>query len=419
MKKLMLLACGLCIAGVSFAQQSVLKEAERGMKVEVPDHAKIARMLEGAMTNPETANEVKTWYLAGKNAFQTWQTGWELLQIGQEPDKVNMSRAIVNGFDYYTKALPMDTVVDAKGKVKTKYSKEIVKTLAASPVNFYDAGVFLYEANDLKGAYRAWEIYTLIPKMGAQLGKETPAMPSDSIMATTYYNMGIFAYQAGMKPEAMKSFLEAAHLGQGETAYDNALAMAQDLEDMQAMEAIATEAFKAYGKQNYIGALVSIYVKNGQYDKARDMVDKALEANPGNAVLFNTKAILIETSSSDESLAPEQVKKINDEATEYYKKAVDADPEFAEARYHYGRMLANSAYNLNDSEEVNNLTTKEYNAFKESTIDPLFRQAAEQLEIAIKLNPEANRQAFTILKNLYYNLGDEENMKRIEDLELE
>lgn len=417
MKKLTIMAIGLCLCGTAVAQENVLKEAERGLRVEVPDHAKIASMLEGALTDPSTAENVKTWYLAGKNAFQTWQTGWEQLQIGGNPDKVNMSNAIIKGFDYYTKALPMDTVVDAKGKVKTKYSKEIVKTLGDSPNNFYDAGVFLYEANDLKNAYRAWEIFTQLPTMTAQLGKSTPAMPADTIMATTYFNMGIFALQADMKPEAMKSFLQAARLGQGETAYNNALAMAQELQDMQAMEEIANEAFAKYGSQNFIGALVNVYVKNGEYEKALEMINKAIAANPESSVLYNVKGVLVENRTNDENISKEDAEAANAEALELYGKAVQLDPDNAEARYNYGRVIANKAYKTSD--DAYQLSTAEFNKLKTDTIDPLFKQAAEQLEQAIKLNPEGNRQAFTILKNIYYNLGDEENMKRISDLELE
>ncbi|MDE7334981.1 MAG: hypothetical protein K2N10_01545, partial [Muribaculaceae bacterium] len=110
MKKLLFVACGLLMAGTAFAQKDVLKAAKNKMSVEVPDHAAIASMLEGAMTNSETANDVYTWYLAGKNGFKTWQTGWEQLQIGGNPDKVKMSNAILNGYDYYMKAFTMDTV---------------------------------------------------------------------------------------------------------------------------------------------------------------------------------------------------------------------------------------------------------------------------------------------------------------------
>lgn len=418
MKKTLLMACGLLVAGAAFAQENVLKEAERGLKVEVPDHAGIASMLQGAMTDPSTAGNVKTWYLAGKNAFQTWQTGWEQMQIGGNPDKAKMSKAIVNGFDYYMKAFTMDTIVTdpVKGKFKAKHSKEMAKTIAGNVNNFYDAGVYLYEAQDLAGAYRAWEIFTLLPTL-PQLGKEAPAAAPDSTLAQTYYNMGIFAYQADMKPEALKSFMAAAELGQGETAYDNALSMAAELNDLAAMEKIANEGFNKFGKQTYIGSLVNIYVKNGEYDKALNMINKALAANPDNAVLHNVKGVLVENRTNEEGISAEDAAKANAEALELYAKAVELDPENPDARFNYGRVLANKAYKTSD--DAVDLSNEEYSKLKDEVINPLFKQAAEQLEKSIAINPEANRQAFTILKNIYYNLNDEANMKRIADLELQ
>lgn len=414
----MLLACAAMFTGAAFAQESALKEAERGLKVEVPDHGRIASLLEGAMTDPSTANLAKTWYLAGKNGFQTFQTGYEQFQVGAKPDLVNMSRAIVNGYDYYMKALSLDTIVDAKGKVKTKYSKDIVKTLAGSSQNFNDAGVWLYEANDLKGAYQAWNIMMGLPHM-PQLGKLAPAEQPDSVQASTYYNMGIFAYQADMKREALDAFLKSARKGFGETAYDNALAMATELEDMPLIEQIATEAFQKFGKQNYIGSLVNIYVKKGEYEKALEMINKALESNPESAVLYSVKGVLVENRTNEEGLPKAEIDRLNEEAIGYYKKATELDPNNAEAHYHYGRMIANRAYNISDSDEAAAMTTAEYNNLKETVIKPLFVQAAGELEKAIAIDKEANRQAFTILKNIYYNLDDEENMERIRALELE
>ncbi|MDE6222318.1 MAG: hypothetical protein K2M49_01325 [Muribaculaceae bacterium] len=420
MKKVLLIACGLMMAGSAFAQQNVLKDAERALRVEVPDHAKIASMLEGAMTNPETAEDVKTWYLAGKNAFQTWQTGWEQLQQGGNPDKVKMSKAIVDGYDFYVKAFGMDTVrtLDKKGveKIKTKYSKEMVKTIVANMDRFYDAGALLYEGQDLPRAYRAWEIYTSMPTMPS-LGKDAPAAPHDSIMGQTYYNMGIFAYQADMKPEALKSFVNAIEHGWGEAAYDNALALAAELEDMPMMERIANEGFNKFGKQNYIGTLVSLYVKKGDYDTALQMVNRALAQNPDNAVLYNVKGVLVESTAQEEGLAPEKVAAANEEALGYYGKAVELDANNPEARFNYGRMLANKAYKASD--DGIELSNEDYNKLQEEVIVPYFKQAAEQLEACIAINPETNRQAFTILKNIYYNLKDDVNMQRIADLELE
>lgn len=416
MKKLILLACGLCLAGSAFAQESVLKDAERMLKVEVPDHAKIATMLTGAMADPSTAENVKTWYLAGKNGFQTWQTGYEQYMQGANPDKTTMSRALLDGYGYLMKALPMDTVVDPKGKVKTKYSKDIVKMISSSPSAFHDAGVFLYESNDLAGAYHAWEIYQELPNL-AVLGKSAPAADPDSVRAADFYNMGIFAYQAGMKPEAMNAFLRSGRLGHGDVAYDNALAMASELGDEPMISEIANEAFAKYGKQSYIAELINLYIREKKYDQALEMINKTIETNPNSAVLYNAKGVLVENQVNEEGITPEVAAKANAEALELYKKATEVDPENAESHFHYGRMLANKAYTMSDN--ATDLSVAEYNKLKAETLDPLFRQAAEQLEKCIAIDKEANRQAFGILKNIYYNLNDEANMERVSQLELE
>ncbi|MDE7334707.1 MAG: hypothetical protein K2N10_00150, partial [Muribaculaceae bacterium] len=265
-------------------------------------------------------------------------------------------------------------------------------------------------------AYRAWEIFTLLPDL-ACLGKDAPAAIPDSTLSQTYYNMGIFAFQADMKPEALKAFMKAADHGQGEVAYDNALAMAAELEDLDAMEKIANDGFNKYGKQNYIGTLVSIYVKKGDYNKALEIINNAIAQNPQNSVLHNVKGVLIESTTGNEGMSAEEIAKANEEAAALYKQAVELDGENAEARYNYGRLLANKAYKLSD--DAVDLSNQEYDALVQNQINPLFKAAAEQLEKSIAINPEANRQAFTILKNIYYNLKDDVNMNRIADLELQ
>lgn len=416
MKKAITAACAMAFCLPVVAQVQTLKEAERMLKVEVPDHRRIASMLDGAKQDPTTANDVKTWFLAGKNGFQTWTTGFEQWQQGAQPDKTAMSKALISGYDDFMKALPMDTIIDEKGKTKTKYSKEIVKTIAANAGSFHDAGVFLYEANDLGGAYRAWDIYSGLPTL-AVLGKEAPAADNDSVQGATYYNMGIFAYQADMKPEALSAFLRAARKGHGDVAYDNALAMANEIGDREVIQEVAEEAFAKYGKQSYIAELVNLYIREKDYDKALEMINRAIDNNPSNSILYNVKGVLIENTVNEDGIDPEVAAKANENAIQLYRQAVDLDGENAEARYNLGRMIANKAYKLSD--DSYDLPTPEFNALRENTIEPMFHQAIEQLEKAIAINKDVNRQAYSILKNLYYNLKDEENMERVRQLEMD
>ncbi|MDE7155767.1 MAG: hypothetical protein K2N79_05730, partial [Muribaculaceae bacterium] len=62
-----------------------------------------------------------------------------------------------------------------------------------------------------------------------------------------------------------------------------------------------------------------------------------------------------------------------------------------------------------------NIPNAEYQKLREEKLNPLFRQAAEHLEAALKADPE-NHDVKTYLRNVYYNLGDDENLKRIENM---
>lgn len=416
MKKIMLMALCLGVASSAFAQEDVLKAAERGLKEEAPKYQEISQSLRRAMADPTTANDVRTWYLAGKSGYGEWDAAYAALTLGQNANKTAASHALIDGFKFFSKALPMDTVVDAKGKVKTKYSKDIVKKIAENYKNYYTAGAFLYEAEDYAGAYEAWDIYTSLPFM-TQLGKLAPEAPADTTMAQDFYNMGIFAYTAKMYPEATDAFMKATEYDYpGCDAFNNAIACAGMAGDNDRKFEIAQIAFQKRGNEStgYIGEIINGYIDRKQYDNAMQWLDKAIAATPDNAQLYNAKGILVESQIPEDAPA-DVANKANEEATADYKKAVELEPENGMWNFHYGRMLANKAYRI--SEAAGELPTVEYNKLIDEQVKPLQKEAAEYLEKAIATDPDNTRNALPMLRNIYYNLGDDTNMKRIEELQ--
>lgn len=422
MKKIIILGFGLVVSAAAVAQTALVKEVERKMKSSADNYPANLEQLKPAFSDPETTNSAYPYFVAGKGGYDFFDQLEGYKAVGNKPvdDKV-MGNAIIDAYGYMKQALLNDTIVDEKGKVKTKYSKDIVKMIAENGVkgNFKMAASFLSDAKDMNAAYRALEIDMELPNL-AFLGKSAPLPDLDSIRCMNYNYMGQLAYFANppMKAEAAEAWRNAGRLG-NEECYDNAIAVASEIGDRELIESIANEAFAKYGKQSYIAALINLYVKEKEYDKALDMVNKAMVTNPDNAVLYNAKGILVENQVNEEGIAPEVAEAANAEALQLYKRASELDPNNAESHYHYGRMLANSAYKISDSDEVSQLSAVEYNKLREEKILPIFKQAAEELEKCIAIDKEANRQAFSILRNLYYNLGDEENMNRVTELERE
>lgn len=417
MKKFMIMALCVASAAGAFAQEDVLKNADRALKGETPNFVEISKSLRGAMADPTTANEARTWFLAGKAGFGQWDQALAALQLGGDVDRKASGRALLDGYKFYLKALPLDTVVDAKGKVKTKYSKDIVKNILAHYNDFYNAGAFLYEANDNAGAYEAWDIYTSMPQNTDLFGKAAPEAPADTIMAQNLYNMGIFAYSAQMYPEATEAFYKATLYDYpGCDAFNNAIACAGMSGDNDRKFAIAQEAFAKRGKENtgYIGEIINGYIDRKQFDNAMQWLDRAIAEDASNAQLYNAKGILVE-SQIPEDAAPEVAAAANEEALQLYKKAVDLQPENGMWNYHYGRMLSNKGVRIVDSSSE--LPAAEYNKVLDEQVFPIYREALIYLEKAIAADPDNTRGAIPLLRNIYYNLGDDENMKRIESLQ--
>ncbi|MDE6316035.1 MAG: hypothetical protein K2L71_06180, partial [Muribaculaceae bacterium] len=266
-------------------------------------------------------------------------------------------------------------------------------------------------------AYEACDIYTSMPQMTDLLGKLTPEAPADTTMAQNLYNMGIFAYTAKMYPEATEAFYKATIYDYpGCDAFNNAIACAGMAGDNDRKFEIAKEAFAKRGSENsgYIGEIINGYIDRKQFGNAMEWLDRAIAADGSNAQLYNAKGILIE-SQIPEDASPEVVQKSNEEALELYKKAVELQPENGMWNYHYGRMLSNKGVRIVDASAE--LPASEYNKVLEQQVFPIYRDAIIYLEKAIAADPDNTRGALPLLRNIYYNLGDNENMQRIEAMQ--
>ena len=82
------------------------------------------------------------------------------------------------------------------------------------------------------------------------------------------------------------------------------------------------------------------------------------------------------------------------------------------ARLHLGNILYNKAYTIDN--DASALPQAQYDKIRAEQTEPLLREAAVQLEEAYKLDEVNMRDAVKNLKNIYYILGDEENLKRVE-----
>ncbi|MDE7368285.1 MAG: tetratricopeptide repeat protein [Muribaculaceae bacterium] len=396
---------GLCVAAsvAANAQTGVVKEAEQQAKN--GKYLEAIATIQPALTNPETSQVVTTWFIPGKAGLDYYKEQYLNKTIGKNVDGAKMGHALIDGYNYLLTALPLDSVPDAKGKVKPKYSKEIVKLIKENYDHFNNAAVFLWDAQDYKGAYDAWDIVINAPS-NPVLGMNAPKAYPDSTLGDIIFNQGLAAWQMDSIKMSLASFEKAMAIGYDKSQiYDYAISHAARLGDNDKVYALAEEAFQKFGNANplYLQLMINGRIEKEQYEEAAKMLDDAIAVSPNDAQLYNIKGVLYESM------------KDNDKARELYLQAVQIDPTSAQAQYNYGRQLCTEAYSINDKAQESNIPNAEYQKLREEKLNPLFRQAAEHLEAALKADPE-NHDVKTYLRNVYYNLGDDENLKRIENM---
>lgn len=403
MKKICLFGLALFAGLSAFAQIEVVKEVERELKGGDPNFDAIREKIAPALTHPETQKDAKAWYLAGKNEFEQYDKLYALTTIGREVDKKVIGNTLINGYDKYMSALPLDSVADKKGKIKTKYSKDIVKDIVSHFNDFDNAARYLWEAGDYMGSYKAWDIFINMPH-NKSLGKDAPQAYADTLISEIMYNQALAAWQADQLDLALAAFERAKNHGYNKKQlYDYAISVAIQMQKMDVVYSLSEAAMPLYGSEDpkYLQLIINGYIERQEYVKAQEMLDQAIAQEPNNAQYYNVMGVLYESQKN------------NAKALECYKKAVELDGSIANAQYNYGRQVYNKAYEI--QEEGSKLTTAEYNKLQENEILPLLRQAASILEEAYSID-DTQRDALQYLRQIYYMLNDEANLKRIEDL---
>ena len=368
---MILFAAAIMMAFGASAQMSLVKDLAKKATSGNPQALfEVMEQIEPALTNPESANDVLTWYTAGKAAFGIYDTMFGAKSLGQPVDDNMMSAALGAAFDYYQKALTLDTIVemdkngmpklnkDGSKKVKTKYSKEIVGALTSHMGDIANAGNIFLQANDWQGAADAFGKYADIASSAFAI-KNGVAAP-DSILSEVRFYQGYAQYQVQDFENAYYSLDKARKLGYT----DN------NIVDFQ------TSA---------LANMVQGMLDKNEYDKANNFIDNALKGDPNNATLHDIKGFTVELKDGVDAALP------------FYRKATETDPTYANAFFDVGRCLYLQAQKIIDDNP--NATNKEL----VPKLKPIYDAAIPYLEKAIELNTNPNdNKAKNVLDDILY-----------------
>ena len=154
MKKVLFTVALLFGAFAASAQVSVVKEA----KAKKGNPAEAAKIIEAALTNPETANDPETWKLAGDFQKAIYDAENEKLYLSQidkskVADMPTMYNSMMKMFEYYMKCDELEQAKVASGELKkAKLRKKNVDVLLQVRPNLTNAGIDAFNNNDYANA---------------------------------------------------------------------------------------------------------------------------------------------------------------------------------------------------------------------------------------------------------------------------
>lgn len=404
MKKTLIVGAALLAAGSAMAQTALVKEVEREMKGKPDSYPAAIEKLKPAFTNEETAKDAKTYKIAADGAVAYFNAGDVLIGAGKtDVDKKAVGRALLDAYKYADMILANDTVVDAKGKVKTKYSKDALKIKSANFANLINAGNYMSQGADPAGAAEAWTY--VVENRENPLYAETAKGLVPELWGELYFYTGIANSQCGDHKASFENFRKAYNAGYDKKeAYDYAISEAFQLDDKEGMAAVATDAYPKYGAEDssYIGRIINNYIDKKEFAEATKFLDDFIAKEPDNSQLYYVRGVLADAQGDKDNVMPN------------YLKAIELDPNNASALFQIGYQLALQAEAI-DQAEGGGLTNEQYTALRNEKINPLYRQAAEKLEKAYQLNNELD-DARRLLRTIYYQLNDEENLQRVSNM---
>ena len=369
MKKMILFVAAIMMALGASAQMSLVKDlAKKAASSDPMVLASVLEQIEPALTNPESAGDVLTWYTAGKAAFAIYDEMLKAKIMQQPVDDNDMASALTAAYAFYQQALPLDSVVemdkngmpklnkDGSKKIKTKYSKEIIAALTSHLGDIANVGNVFLQNSDWANAAAAFGNYADLASSAFAIEQGVAA--TDDVLSEVRFYQGYSQYQIQDFANAYESLSKARKLGYT----DN------NIVDFQA---------------SALANMVQDMLDKEQYEKAYAFIDNALNNDPQNGILHDIKGFTTELKDGVDAALP------------FYRKAAEVDPTYANAFFDVGRCLYLQAQKIIDDNP--NATNKDLIP----KIKPIYDEAIPFLKKAIELD-ENNTKPKSVLDDILY-----------------
>ena len=398
MKKVLFTVALLAGAFAASAQVSVVKEAKAMKK----DPAAAAKVLEAALTNPETANDPNTWQLAGDLQKAIYdEENMKMYLPGGQADMPKMYNAMLKMFDYYLKCDEVELAGVANGTVKkAKLRKKNQETLLKVRPNLANGGVEAFNVNDYESAQKYFGLFVDVVE-NPMFADQAAALKADTLNSL-YANYATMA--AGLRdPKDVASVIKYGNIGKENASegWRALMFMAEVYGDKEQGDSIKwletiKEGAQRFPEQDFfVGNIMDYYLQRGMVDEGLAQIDQLIAANEKPYFLYVKGVLLYE--KKDYAGAQAALDKViaagGDLAAEAYAKKGDC--YFFPAQK---IVEENSALSIDDPK---------YNA-NEAKIKEAYEQAKPFYEKAKELEPDNQQIWGQMLLRIYWTLNKAE-----------
>lgn len=353
----------LVVLQANFAQSSKVSTAyflmtDYEQSKTTKDLLKAQETIDVASTHETTSLQGKTWYYRGL-----------IYKMLSENEALK-----ANGVDYTVDAIiSFEKALTIEDK-RFRDDDKVKRNLTEMTVNSFNTGVELFKAQDFKAAYVKFNGTVNLNKILSSNGVEEPV---NSLTATEY--SAIAASNAGMNEEAISSYKTMIEKDKENNFYFKLASLYKSTGDMDLYNATLAEGNKAFPDDvNIIIAQLNVLINTGKAGEAITKIDKAIELQPDNDMLYFVKGNTLENTGDIEA------------AIKLYEKAAEVNPKNDKALYNIGAVYFKKANKL--IEEMNSLSmsaadTKRYeelNAERKS----IYSQAKPYFEKVLAINPD-------------------------------
>ena len=296
MKKVLFTVALLFGAFVASAQVSVVKEAKAMKK----NPAEAAKVLEAALTNPETANDPNTWQLAGDLQKAMYdEENMKLYLPGGQADMPKMYNSLLKMFEYYLKCDEVEQAGVANGTIKkAQLRKKNAEALLKVRPNLANGGVEAFNVNKYEEAQKYFGLFVDVVD-NPMFADQAAALKADTLNSL-FANYATMA--AGMRePKDVASVIKYGNIGK-----DNAtegwralMFMAEvygkeQVDSVKWLEVIQEGAKRFPDQDFFIANTVDHYIQKGMVDEGLALMDQLLSTNEKPYFLYVKGVLLYE-----------------------------------------------------------------------------------------------------------------------------